>query len=143
MSGLSQNLHRACAHTLKTAVRQSALATTTTITRSVAPCTARLAVTSFSTTHSALGNGQFGRPMRCLRCDQPGHRARDCTQPKACYNCQEPGHDAKDCTKPVKCYICGQGGHTMARCPEKGTIPHCKICGERHDTQACTVTRAA
>lgn len=37
--------------------------------------------------------------VRCRRCDEVGHFARDCKEGKSCYACKEPGHIAKDCPK--------------------------------------------
>ena len=47
-----------------------------------------------------FGGGRGGRGGICYRCQQPGHLARDCTNPEApptCYKCSKPGHIARDC----------------------------------------------
>ena len=36
-----------------------------------------------------------------------------------CYRCQEMGHYARDCKKPQTCSFCGNPGHFHAVCPEK------------------------
>lgn len=47
--------------------------------------------------------------MKCFNCDQEGHRANECTEPRKereggrgpmkCYNCQGEGHMANNCTE--------------------------------------------
>ena len=53
--------------------------------------------------------------MQCKNCNEMGHKAADCEQPRKviCKNCDDEGHVAKDCTKPkdwsrVKCSNCQQ-----------------------------------
>ncbi|KAK8202332.1 hypothetical protein IWZ01DRAFT_561997 [Phyllosticta capitalensis] len=46
-----------------------------------------------------------GHPeVKCLVCNELGHRARDCTQervgPHACRNCKQCGHKTRDCPEP-------------------------------------------
>lgn len=146
MSALSHNLHRACAHTLKTAtataLRQSTITTTTTtslsLISSASPRLALLATNSFSTTAAAAVSGyEWSRPLRCLRCDQPGHRVRDCPNPKRCYNCGEEGHDARNCSKPMTCHRCGDEGHRAIDCPKRSVIPKCTYCADQHETEDC------
>ena len=35
-----------------------------------------------------------------------------------CYRCQEMGHYARDCSKPQVCSLCKKGGHSYASCPQ-------------------------
>ena len=43
-----------------------------------------------------------GLPRKpCPRCKQPGHWAKDCTQPETCFRCGQPGHRRADCNVPL------------------------------------------
>lgn len=138
MSALSHNLHRACAHTLKTAaLRQSATTTSSLITRSSSSPRLPAAVAAPFTTTAVARGTEWARPLRCLRCDQPGHRVKDCPNPKRCYNCGQEGHDARSCTHPVMCHRCGEDGHIALNCPSKATIPKCTYCGDKHPADQC------
>lgn len=52
---------------------------------------------------------------RCYRCNDVGHKSRDCNREKdqiSCYNCKEVGHLVKDCpTKVDVCFACNLEGH--------------------------------
>lgn len=43
--------------------------------------------------------GNQGFPGRCNRCNQWGHRAAQCSQPKACYICGDTRHLANQCPR--------------------------------------------
>jgi len=55
--------------------------------------------------------------IMCANCNNKGHRARDCTEPRktgkrGCKNCGQEGHIAKECPEPpnpenVECKNCG------------------------------------
>ncbi|KAI1186055.1 hypothetical protein F5B17DRAFT_376377 [Nemania serpens] len=70
--------------------------------------------------------------MMCRNCNQEGHRANECPEPKdmskvQCRNCDEYGHESRGCPKPrdysrVQCQNCGETGHTKVRC-KKDTVP--------------------
>lgn len=138
MSAVTHNLSlaRACAHSVKTTVCcSSTTALKTTNSLAVRAFSSSTSV-AFRKTDAALGVGR-APVMMCLRCNQPGHRAKECHMPKACYNCGKPGHDAVNCPTPRKCYRCGQPGHTMAVCPQRWTTPHCNVCGGEHEPVDC------
>lgn len=56
--------------------------------------------------------------IMCANCDEEGHRARDCPNPRksrggGCKNCGQEGHIAKECPEPrstegVECKNCGE-----------------------------------
>lgn len=55
--------------------------------------------------------------VKCFLCNEPGHRARDCTSerldPFTCRNYKQPGHKSTDCPDPrsaegVECKRCGE-----------------------------------
>jgi cellular nucleic acid-binding protein len=74
--------------------------------------------------------GRSAQP--CFNCQQPGHRAAECTNekverpPMVCYNCNEVGHASRDCPEPraaggaadKKCYNCSETGHLSRDCPQ-------------------------
>ena len=65
--------------------------------------------------------GHFGKDcpkQTCNNCGEPGHMAKECTEPRSnkhmtCRNCDEVGHISKECKKKrdysrVKCQNCGE-----------------------------------
>lgn len=68
---------------------------------------------------------------------RPGGRSQ------VCYNCQQPGHRANECTNdrverpPMKCYNCGQEGHASRDCPEE------RVGGSYGGDKKCYVSFAA
>jgi hypothetical protein len=52
---------------------------------------------------------------RCYRCNDTGHKSRECDREKdqiSCYNCKERGHLVRDCpTKVEICFACNLEGH--------------------------------
>lgn len=85
--------------------------------------------------------------IKCVNCDQPGHRVRDCPEPRkdrfACRNCGQSGHKASECTEPrsadnVECRHCNEKGHFAKDCPTK-PLETCRNCGEEgHRSKECT-----
>lgn len=53
--------------------------------------------------------------MRCFIYQD--HQARDCPTIK-CWKCGDLGHKAKDCHNESECSLCGAKGHTFFKCPK-------------------------
>lgn len=52
-----------------------------------------------------------------------GHRSSDCPKGKCCRNCDQEGHTAKECPEPrkmerVQCRNCDEMGHDAKGCPK-------------------------
>ena len=83
----------------------------------------------------------FRRRHACRNCQQLGHRAEQCTNPKVenvkCHGCGEMGHRKSDCPDKLKnttCYNCGDKGHRKPECPNA----ECKRCGQTgHKISVC------
>ncbi|KAJ6135334.1 zinc knuckle transcription factor [Penicillium capsulatum] len=97
--------------------------------------------------------------IKCVNCDEPGHRLRDCPEPRlnkgGCRNCGSEEHHAKDCPEPrslagVECRKCNDSkcfnhsatevlgdytkhffavGHFAKDCPNESVIRTCRNCG--------------
>ena len=52
--------------------------------------------------------------------------------PQKCYRCQEIGHKAYSCTQPRVCAKCAQVGHHHSEC--QAVIPKCVTCGGPHES---------
>jgi len=90
---------------------------------------------------------------RCLRCNKPGHFARECSEPPTynCYRCGKGGHAAKDCPEGPQptCHRCDTVGHQARECPrdrkvgpseDTGASAYCHWCEKRgHFTRLCPV----
>ena len=88
---------------------------------------------------------------RCLRCNKPGHFARECSEPPTynCYRCGKGGHAAKDCPDGPKptCHRCDTVGHLAREChrdrkvghiEDTGANAYCHWCEEKgHYTRLC------
>ncbi|KAI4092483.1 MAG: hypothetical protein LQ339_007922 [Xanthoria mediterranea] len=92
--------------------------------------------------------------VKCVICQEDGHRARDCTQVRvdrfACRNCNEEGHMSKECEKPknpatAMCRNCDEVGHFSKDClkPKDWSKVKCNNCQEMgHTSKRCPQAKA-
>ena len=78
---------------------------------------------------------------KCTNCNQDGHIAKSCTEPKrnpVCFICTEEGHRHWQCPSQ-RCLRCGQSGEPYSencrKCRYLDTID-CRLCGGRGHIQA-------
>lgn len=103
------------------------------------------------------GRGGPGVSGACFKCDQPGHRAKDCPNAESnrgggqvCFKCDKPGHMARECPNAGGggnrgCFKCGEEGHMAKECPSGGDVGGrgrggggCYRCGqEGHFSREC------
>ena len=53
-------------------------------------------------TASSPNRSRSPSPGRCYKCQEPGHRARECNKTPICFKCGKPGHISPDCLSEVK-----------------------------------------
>ena len=53
-------------------------------------------------TASSRNRSRSPSPGRCYKCQEPGHRARECNKTPICFKCGKPGHISPDCLSEVK-----------------------------------------
>ncbi|KAK7944284.1 hypothetical protein WMY93_000012 [Mugilogobius chulae] len=58
-----------------------------------------------------------GQIASCFICQSPDHQVRQCPLVK-CWRCGDYGHRAKDCEAEALCSLCGEHGHTYFTCPK-------------------------
>ena len=97
-------------------------------------------VTCFFTIHFRATSRYF-HGKKCTNCNQDGHIAKSCTEPKrnpVCFICTEEGHRHWQCPSQ-RCLRCGQSGEPYSencrKCRYLDTID-CRLCGGRGHIQA-------
>ena len=69
--------------------------------------------------------------IKCLRCREFGHMARECPNDRTrlnCILCGKDTHDSFECTEKL-CFKCNRLGHKASDCKEKNVI-RCMACGQ-------------
>ena len=69
--------------------------------------------------------------IKCLRCREFGHMARECPNDRTrlnCILCGKDTHDSFECTEKL-CFKCNKLGHKASDCKEKNVIK-CMVCGQ-------------
>ena len=82
----------------------------------------------------STGAGRGGFRGQCYNCDEWGHAARNCPNPRRrtrnphCGVCGNTGHNDRDCALARRqsrsvCNICGNAGHPAEQCAMRGRLP--------------------
>ena len=53
-------------------------------------------------TASSPNRSRSPSPGRCYKCQEPGHRARECSKIPICFRCGKPGHISTECLSEAK-----------------------------------------
>ena len=53
-------------------------------------------------TASSANRSRSPSPGRCYKCQEPGHRARECSKTPICFRCGKPGHISTECLSEAK-----------------------------------------
>ena len=57
-------------------------------------------------------------PLTCWKCDEMGHKKKDCVKLLFCVNCGQEGHVVSKCRQPLNenCNYCNIMGHVVENC---------------------------